>query len=531
MLDYEGHMRRVSVMRAILGTTLLGLTSLMGCGGTEPVDDDITTDTVVTTELSPGVYSTVVDASDISAFVYFAFSKPGQVKPADPAASTEWDLGLRRFSIKVNGGVSGSQAMLVAAITDQDFAAVTKAPSSGYATDEAREGMSSNPDFIGGDEAAFVFFAPNPASENGWYLYDEPTHSLSPAPIVYVLRAADGTSFYKLQITKYYNQAGEAGHVEFIWSAVEGPGVPIEGEEQPKPKPGLRVDTNASWTYLTLEGATVEISGAKTSMDWDLAIWRTMWKTNSGGSGPGKGGARWASEGSSFMDLASAPTIGYEPDRELPVPGPPGAGTFDGSPALNEWYDYEPTTHAVSPKARVLFVRGADGEHAKLVIHEYEEGLYRFELTKLEADPEVASVTINSTENDWSYFNLRTGMSVEPFDPSASTDWDLGVSGSRVRTNGGTSGPGQGGARAMGTSDLASVATAPAEGYTVDAVLTSSTGAELGSSNAVLATWVAGEVFAVRLADGTFVKLAVTGASEGVHEIDYAYAGPGRRGF
>ena len=39
----------------------------------------------------------------------------------------------------------------------------------------------------------------------------------------------------------------------------------------------------------------------------------------------------------------------YAADAMLPVPGPPGSGEYSGSPTLAAWYDYDATTHAVTP--------------------------------------------------------------------------------------------------------------------------------------------------------------------------------------
>jgi len=48
-----------------------------------------------------------VDASSPSEFVYVSLSDGAVVTPSDAATSTGWDVAIRRFSVRLNGGVSG----------------------------------------------------------------------------------------------------------------------------------------------------------------------------------------------------------------------------------------------------------------------------------------------------------------------------------------------------------------------------------------------------------------------------------------
>ena len=49
----------------------------------------------------------MIDASSKTDWVYFSFSAGEVVTVADPANSTEWDLGLMRYHLKTNSGTSG----------------------------------------------------------------------------------------------------------------------------------------------------------------------------------------------------------------------------------------------------------------------------------------------------------------------------------------------------------------------------------------------------------------------------------------
>lgn len=84
------------------------------------------------------------DASSPTEFVYLNLANGARVSPSDPAASTEWHLAFRRFSVRLNSGVSGpgsvsghslgnnasSSADQVVALTPEDgeaaFQAVTE---------------------------------------------------------------------------------------------------------------------------------------------------------------------------------------------------------------------------------------------------------------------------------------------------------------------------------------------------------------------------------------------------------------------
>ena len=49
----------------------------------------------------------ILNASSRVDFVYLNLADGVQVSPADPASSTEWHIAFRRFSVRLNGGVSG----------------------------------------------------------------------------------------------------------------------------------------------------------------------------------------------------------------------------------------------------------------------------------------------------------------------------------------------------------------------------------------------------------------------------------------
>jgi hypothetical protein len=157
-----------------------------------------------------GVVLSRVNASDAMSWVYVQLRSGQEVQPQDPQRSTDWDLALQRYHVKVNGGISGSAGAEVALISDAAFAAIGAAPAAGYVTDQADSAdEDSDPDY------AF-------AQRGTWYSYNVMTHVLTAKPQVYVLRAASGT-YYKLQFTGYYDAAGSSGYPTLRWQAIQAP--------------------------------------------------------------------------------------------------------------------------------------------------------------------------------------------------------------------------------------------------------------------------------------------------------------------
>jgi hypothetical protein len=84
------------------------------------------------------------------------------------------------------------------------FAQVTSAPASGWISD-AVDGDDANMD----PDYAFE-------QADGWYDYDPMTHVLTPKSLVWVMKT-NGSSTIKLEITKYYDDAGTAGWFTVHW--------------------------------------------------------------------------------------------------------------------------------------------------------------------------------------------------------------------------------------------------------------------------------------------------------------------------
>jgi hypothetical protein len=121
----------------------------------------------------------------------------------------------------------------------------------------------------------------------------------------------------------------------------------------------------------------------------------------------------------------------------------------------------------------------------------------------------------------YTYFNLRENTVVDPAD-SNSAKWDMAFKATTILTNGGSSGPGQGGGQVLEGADFESLAEAPESGYRADqpgdpAIPASSwytyTGSEGNPPNAILMK--PGVVLVLRTADNRYAKVQITSYYQG----------------
>lgn len=462
---------------------------------------------------------TTVDATDTDAWQRLDLDT-GLTAPADEG----WDLAFSRFRVRTNGGVSGRGGVLVARLPGQRFETLTRAPEEGWTADLPGEGTHENA-FNGGPDGA-----------NDWYDYDVAAHMLTPRDVTYVV-ASTAARFYKLRFLGYYDAAGTPAVVRFVWAEIDpprsalpdaGPSGPLDGgvvDGGPDPRPDTTLTVDASnrtdWVYVRLGVGVVTSSDPTRDHGWDLAFRRTEIRTCSGTSGPGLGGARLAPSELGYDDVAQAGTLGYVED-EVAASDVPGSEPTSRNLVLADWYDYDAATHTVRPGARAYLVRTADGGYAKLRIWRWNNGVYELSFEVVERRPEIVELEVDARAEV--RVDLRSGAI------AAEGRWDLAISGARLATNGGASGPGMGAAVDTGVAELDVLAHVPTSGWVIDA------SAETG--NAVLATWRDPEtlaarptVFAIRTADGNAAAIRIVAHESGVYRIALTYAGPGQTRF
>jgi len=318
---------------------------------------------------SNGVTTTVIDSTDEEAWVYMDFEGCALVSIDSPESNTGWDLGLMRFNPKLNGGVSGAGGMEVAIVDGVPFDSISAAPLDGYITDSADDDDDGIPEY----------------AMEGWYDYDMEAHTLAPFDFVYVLKTVEG-GHIKLQFESYYDDAGTAGIIQFSWAFIDPPGSDSEdndgGDDDGAsddsgdadaggdPSPDDDVDcasgdalantsndgdafltvidsaSTAQWTCFSFTDSSQVATG------WDVA-WKN-WDTTTSAHASGAI--------VSDQDFDAIETV---PDADW------STGDTD---VMDDWFNYDSSTHHVTPKDQVYLIQDADGLYWKLVVTTYYEG-------------------------------------------------------------------------------------------------------------------------------------------------------------
>ena len=132
---------------------------------------------------------------------------------------------------------------------------------------------------------------------------------------------------------------------------------------------------------------------------------------------------------------------------------------------------------------------------------------------------ETLTFTIDATNREaWVYFSFATGDVVEVEDAENSEAWDIGFQITKVKLNGGISGPGMGSVVMLTETTFEAVTAAPADGYKAD---TEDTLAIVPQSEkgwyiytGPPTHWILpleDRVFVLKAADGTFAKVQFVG--------------------
>lgn len=130
------------------------------------------------------------------------------------------------------------------------------------------------------------------------------------------------------------------------------------------------------WVYVSLAtGEAVPLTDLEAlgSTAWDLALRRSVIRTNSGDSGPGQGGALrvslpWASVDAETLGSRAPPSEAWFTDEcELTV----DSSTGDVITTFSGWSEYDVSTHLLTPADAVYLTRGGDGALYKVAVLDY----------------------------------------------------------------------------------------------------------------------------------------------------------------
>ena len=132
---------------------------------------------------------------------------------------------------------------------------------------------------------------------------------------------------------------------------------------------------------------------------------------------------------------------------------------------------------------------------------------------------ETSTFTIDATnEEAWTHFSFASGDIVEVEDAANSEAWDIGFQRTKVKLNGGISGPGMGSVVMLTETTFEAVTVAPANGYLADTEDTLGIVPQTEKGWYIYtgppAHWILpleDRVFIVKAADGTFAKIRFVG--------------------
>lgn len=148
----------------------------------------------------------MIDATDSMEWVYFDLESSSIVSVQEAESSEEWDIGFQRYSIMLNGGVSGDGGVeLLILEGEYDNFDMVKVPSQG-------DWVTDTEDNNGDEKPEYAF--------SSWFDYDSSTHVLSPADVVYIIRSVE-QNYFKIRIWDYYSTQGNSGFMSFELEEIE----------------------------------------------------------------------------------------------------------------------------------------------------------------------------------------------------------------------------------------------------------------------------------------------------------------------
>lgn len=118
-----------------------------------------------------------------------------------------------------------------------------------------------------------------------------------------------------------------------------------------------------NYTLFSFKDTGVVANTDSNTTKWDFGLRFTTFIVNSHAGGPGNAGA--ILQPGVYSSITEAPTTNYAYDTATNQ-----RAIKDGS-----WYDYNPTTHAFTPKAgQVFFFRTADNKYVKMELISVDYG-------------------------------------------------------------------------------------------------------------------------------------------------------------
>lgn len=149
----------------------------------------------------------------------------------------------------------------------------------------------------------------------------------------------------------------------------------------------VNATSSDEWVYFDFD-AKREVTAPDTDDTWDIAFKRYIQMTNGGVSGDQDVGVAVLAE--PFADVTAPPDAGAFLS-DMADDDDTGDEPQSGFDADGGWYDYDPSTHELTPKERTYVVRTTEGAFVKLAFTGYYDGtgtsgMVRFLWATLPAD-------------------------------------------------------------------------------------------------------------------------------------------------
>jgi HmuY protein len=213
----------------------------------------------------------------------------------------------------------------------------------------------------------------------------------------------------------------------------------------------LDASSEDQYVYYSFERKdTIQLTDteAQSSTEWDIAFERAIIVTNSGVSGPGDAlGVNLTELGdaTSFVAVTSDNLNNIQQNQWL----------ADGqSLIIDDYYIYNPTTHALDMTHYIYAMKDADGHYMKIQFLEIYGGgappamgtyvikyVYQPNPSAFDLTGPVVVDTIDGSTGVF-YYDFSSGSEATPTDPPNSTDWDIKVESYDVYLNSAFSGIG-----------------------------------------------------------------------------------------
>lgn len=374
----------------ILAATLLGLT-LAGCGGGSGGDDTTPDGGLGTDSRQLSVDATAGGlGAPTGEYTYVELAGPSvlDLTNAEAETSGDWHIAFRRSAIKLNGGVSGPGDVRGAVADAQgDFYNDDGSPNPSVFLNATAEGeLAAFEAVTAADGLTFQADRHIPAitgdgSENGWWLYDFATHTVSANDDAWwLVRAASGSAYAKLRVTEIV-QAERHISLEMF----------IQGE-------GESAFADSATTYTAMLGADGGTAcydfeaAAETSCEtagWDLRLevspdgrsW-AIW-TNGGIHGEGDGAAFGPVDNPDDYPSGTMTASGQPFDHHYQADA--AGGLFEDHP----WYAYNlQGGHQLWPNYRVYVIDTGSARYKLQILTYYDEagtsGMYTIRVDALE---------------------------------------------------------------------------------------------------------------------------------------------------